>query len=654
MSNNSIDPLDEDFFLSEPENNSSLLPEVGAETPPDNTLEDLNAIREELRTGPLKEPAQRTGIFSRLRDRLGKTKELSQPVSDAELSPSPERYEQAASAPGIEDTPAPAAPPSTPVYTGYEQVQDFGFYQFDDQPDTPRLAEDGDANSYPASDSGSFLSPETAFENRPLVENTQAEPDFPAAFTAKEDLAENNLPPAAWKSFFSRFLTAAEDSQDATRYNLSDDQLQNRLGSASEEAENPLEGSDLHHKDEQPPPVYQPTPVEDPNPLPDWLKESETLSAQPTAADSTSAFNEIPDPLNDLRASLWPEDTQTTPAVEEDWLSDDDDPMAGRLSSLEEATGFDGLTARLSSAWNQPTDGKIGSRFPEPNPGPPAEVPGDLSNRPQLLEEDENSAAVPLQAPQPDFPVYSSPYEEAQVQPQSEPEADNPFSNLLGVNRLAVLPSTEDPTALHEMRSAALEGYEPFQAAAEEEAEGDSILHQTIKWITDPRHRMKVMLGVSILVGVMLLAATSIYLLQRSAFSRSAAQLPASNPPGGIPYPVGLRFPGGWYFQLSSASMKDGQWKPQSAEWLQGAEIRRVIGVPWNRQSEAVVRSFEPGDPIELQMSNGDVLLYSIQSVSQVSSADTTVLTSYQPSLVVILVQPSASSRWVVVSNLKE
>jgi hypothetical protein len=646
MYNNSIDPSDEDFFLPEPENNSSLLPELGAETPPDHTLEDLDAIRQELRTGPLTEPAERPGIFSRLRDRLGKTKELSQLISGAEPSPSPERYEQAASGLGIEDTPALSTPPSTPVYTGYEQVPNFDFNPFDDQPHGPAQVEDESVNSIPASETNRF----------PGLEITRDELNFPGTFTTEEGPSENNPQPSGWKSFFGRFLTSAEDSQDPTRYALSDDQLQNRLGSASEAAEYTPEGLDLPRQEVQTPPVYETTPVEDLNPLPDWLEESEPVGTAYTAAVPTPLIDDPLDPLNDLRASLGPEDPQTGSAVEEDGLSDDDDPMAGRLSSLQAAgTGFDGLTARLASGWNQPVRNQPAEEKTRPNSNPPAEVPDDLSNRLRLLVEEENPAAVPPAAPRPDFPIYSSPYEEAQVQLQGDPEEDNLFSNLLGANRLAVLPSAEEDTAaLNDMRSTAMEGYDPSTAfPTADEAEDDSILQKTIKWIADPRHQMKVVLGVSILVGVILLAATSIYLIQRSALSRSTAQMPASNPPGGMPYPIGLRFPGGWYFQLSSASMKEGQWEPQTAEWLQGAEIRRVIGVPWNRQSEAVVRSFEPGNTIELQMSNGDVLLYSIQSVSQVSSTDTNVLISYQPSMVVVLFQPSASSRWVVVSRLK-
>jgi hypothetical protein len=114
-------------------------------------------------------------------------------------------------------------------------------------------------------------------------------------------------------------------------------------------------------------------------------------------------------------------------------------------------------------------------------------------------------------------------------------------------------------------------------------------------------------------------------------------------------YPTGIKLTGGWFIYLQKGELKDGQWSPQSSEWLAGTEIRRVVAIPWSKQSEAVIRTLQPDDTIELFMSNNDILTYQVDTIEQLPRTQTDVLTSKTPSLVVILYQEGASDRWVVV-----
>ncbi len=132
--------------------------------------------------------------------------------------------------------------------------------------------------------------------------------------------------------------------------------------------------------------------------------------------------------------------------------------------------------------------------------------------------------------------------------------------------------------------------------------------------------------------------------------NRSAAEstpIPTVSPP----VPVGLLLPGGWHFDLAAGVKVDGVWNPTTSEWLVGTEIRRVIAIPWNKQIEAVVQSFEPGDLLELEISNGDSFTYKVLTVSEIPVVDTSILYDIRPTLAIILTKPEAEKRWVVVAE---
>jgi hypothetical protein len=115
-----------------------------------------------------------------------------------------------------------------------------------------------------------------------------------------------------------------------------------------------------------------------------------------------------------------------------------------------------------------------------------------------------------------------------------------------------------------------------------------------------------------------------------------------------LPFPTAVNLPGGWSFNLGKGSLADGQWKPKGAEWLQGTEVCRWVSLPWSRQLEAVVRTLNPDDPIELQMSNSDKLIYKVYSIQQMSPEELQQLDNNTPCLLIMLTQNDAETRWVL------
>ena len=114
-------------------------------------------------------------------------------------------------------------------------------------------------------------------------------------------------------------------------------------------------------------------------------------------------------------------------------------------------------------------------------------------------------------------------------------------------------------------------------------------------------------------------------------------------------YPTGIKLPGGWFFVLQEGFVNDEIWEPKSAEWLSGTTIRRVISIPWSRQTEAYFMSLENGQDIQLFMSNNDIVHYTVEQLYQVDKSDINILTSSEPSLAVILSQSETEQRWVLI-----
>jgi hypothetical protein len=131
----------------------------------------------------------------------------------------------------------------------------------------------------------------------------------------------------------------------------------------------------------------------------------------------------------------------------------------------------------------------------------------------------------------------------------------------------------------------------------------------------------------------------------------AAAATPPPAVVSNLPFPTSVSLPGGWSFELGKGSLVDGQWNPNGAEWLQGTEVCRWVALPWSRQLEAVVRTLNPDDPIQLGMSNNDVLTYNVSSIDQMSPLEMQELDSNTPCLLIVLAEPEAEERWVLTAR---
>jgi len=133
-------------------------------------------------------------------------------------------------------------------------------------------------------------------------------------------------------------------------------------------------------------------------------------------------------------------------------------------------------------------------------------------------------------------------------------------------------------------------------------------------------------------------------------YNQSVAAAAPTPIPSNLPFPSSVSLPGGWTFKLAKGGLVDGNWNPKGAEWLQGTEVCRWVALPWSKQLEAVIRTLNPDDPIQLGMSNNDLLTYKVYSIQQMSPEEMQELDSNRPCLLIVLAEPEAEQRWVLTS----
>lgn len=170
-------------------------------------------------------------------------------------------------------------------------------------------------------------------------------------------------------------------------------------------------------------------------------------------------------------------------------------------------------------------------------------------------------------------------------------------------------------------------------------------------WIASHSRAEKVLLIEAAVVILVLLVSVPFFVARiiRGPSAQQAGTFVTRPLSGDLPYPVSLELPGGWSFSLQKSTVSDGQWKPTAGEWLEGTELRRVVALPWNTQTEAVVRTFQAGDQVELGLSNDRTLQYEVEKVERVPVSDTSIMSDPSPALVIILFEEKTDSRWVVI-----
>ncbi len=232
-------------------------------------------------------------------------------------------------------------------------------------------------------------------------------------------------------------------------------------------------------------------------------------------------------------------------------------------------------------------------------------------------------------------------------EPETAPEPEKPLDlEELKKQAFQSRPTETGEENLTDVRSIALEGEE--EVFVEVEAKSPDQLDERLSAVENALkpHQRTINLAFAFLGIVM--AAVAAFLLY-NAYQRSVVQAQPTPVPSDVPYPTTVGLPGGWQFALGRGSLTaDGSWNPSGAEWLQGTEVCRWVALPYSRQLEAVVRTLNAKDPIELGMSNHDKLTYSVYSVQQMTPEQLLKTDSNKPCLLIVLAEPNAEKRWVL------
>jgi len=236
--------------------------------------------------------------------------------------------------------------------------------------------------------------------------------------------------------------------------------------------------------------------------------------------------------------------------------------------------------------------------------------------------------------------VDSSAVQEIEAPPEPEPELG--FDEL---KKQAFRQRTEGEDSEHfsDVRSVALEGGE--EVLVEVDTKAPDPLEERLKAFENALKPYRLYINIALaILGVVMAVFASLIIFRVYQASRPQPAAPVSN----LPFPSGVSLPGGWSFKLGKGILQNGKWEPRGAEWLEGTEVCRWVALPWSRQLEAVVRTLNPKDPIELTMSNNDKFVYGVYSVRQLTPEEMQKLDSNSPCLLVILTQPDAEKRWVL------
>jgi hypothetical protein len=225
----------------------------------------------------------------------------------------------------------------------------------------------------------------------------------------------------------------------------------------------------------------------------------------------------------------------------------------------------------------------------------------------------------------------------------AEPEPEIDFEEL---KKQALSPRAADqaPEDSTEVRSIALSGDE--EVFVEVQSQVSDPLEERLSAFENSLKPYRRYINIALaLLG--LVAAVIASLILYSTYQRSLPPPPTPEV-SNLPYPTSVSLPGGWSFNLGKGTLQDGEWNPRGAEWLQGTEVCRWVSLPWSLQLEAVLRTLNENDPIELGMSNNDKFTYEVDSIRQLSPEQMQELDSNSPCLLIILTQSDSDQRWVL------
>jgi hypothetical protein len=455
---------------------------------------------------------------------------------------------------------------------------------------------------------------ESTQSDQQVEETTPTNPQDPEVKSASEDLdtPEKSLPS---EEAYAELMesVSAESQSEATP---SDENTQEEI------IESPSAGEETSSE------IFLPSDDSNTPPMTETV-ENDAKSEAP-AAESGAPEEPLEMPADESKAS------------NEDLLADI------RRSLIEEQSD----KAQKETKWWRRIGRKAKKIAPEEPPVPveidlpPTPASSEVLEEQQLKNEPEEDVdqiddLIGLLKAEKDLAVVdSSAVQEVEAPPEPEPELD--FEELKK-QAFRQRTESEDSEDFTDVRSVALEGGE--EVLVEVDTKAPDALEERLTAFENALKPYRLYINIALAVlGVVMAVFASLIIVRVYQASRPQPVEEVSN----LPYPAGVSLPGGWSFKLGKGTLQNGKWDPQGAEWLEGTEVCRWVALPWSRQLEAVVRTLNPNDPIELTMSNNDKFVYQVYSVKQLTPEEMQKLDSNSACLLLILTQPDAEKRWVL------
>jgi hypothetical protein len=390
-------------------------------------------------------------------------------------------------------------------------------------------------------------------------------------------------------------------------------------------------------------------------------KENESKQPNETEIESASADTENTTPvsadgMNDSASSeaspldspgeVSPENQQSSDLADEASSEDLLDDV--RRSLIDEETD----KSNKQTKWWRRLGRKAKSPDPEPSP-PGVEIDLPTTLLQEAVVDDQKQAAEPeeyedqiddlidlLETEVHEVGVETS-AAVADVETLSEPEPEIDFEQLK--EQAFRTRSPQEAESESDVRSIALEGGE--EVFVEVESRPADTFKERVSAFENALkpYRSYIYLTLGFL-GIVLAGILSLLIFNAYQQSRPEPVQEVSN----LPYPVAVSLPGGWSFDLGRGTLQAGKWEPNGAEWLEGTEVCRWVSLPWSRQLEAVLRTLNQNDPIDLTMSNNDKLTYGVYSVYEMTLEEIQTLDSNSPCLLLILTGSDSEKRWVL------
>lgn len=114
--------------------------------------------------------------------------------------------------------------------------------------------------------------------------------------------------------------------------------------------------------------------------------------------------------------------------------------------------------------------------------------------------------------------------------------------------------------------------------------------------------------------------------------------------------PVSLDLAGNSYV-LTESDVRNREWNPESAEWLVGSEVRRVIAIPFSRELRDRVEGLQKNHEIDLRLGSGEVVTYRLLEVKRVNRNEIEIFAEKTPSLVIVLYGERTVDRLIIIAE---